>query len=97
MVAHEPQSFRVQVSLRLSCADATLRITYSSPRYDNEPPCRSIRLVSRLLDDAVAGAVAGARAGIQVVDKALRVCVAISGNFSQVEAGYLIDCCRNIA
>jgi len=99
MVAHEPQSFS-------ECKSA---LDYLVQMQHYGLPTRLLDMTTNPLvalyfacqptpDDAVAGAVAGARAGIQVVDKALRVCVAISETLSQVEADATNETvARNIA
>ena len=87
MVAHEPQSF-------FECRSA---LDYLVQMQHYGLPTRLLDMTTNPLvalyfacqptpDDAVAGAVAGAQAGIQVVDKALKVCVAISQTLNQVEA-----------
>ena len=87
MVAHEPQSFS-------ECKSA---LDYLVQMQHYGLPTRLLDMTTNPLvalyfacqptpDDAVAGALAGAQAGIQVVDKAFRVCVAISQTLSQAEA-----------
>ena len=99
MVAHEPQSFS-------ECKSA---LDYLVQMQHYGLPTRLLDMTTNPLvalyfacqptpDDAVAGAVAGARAGIQVVDKALRVCVAINQILSQVETDATNEAvARNIA
>ncbi len=99
MVAHEPQSFS-------ECKSA---LDYLVQMQHYGLPTRLLDMTTNSLvalyfacqttpDDAVAGAVSGAQAGIQVVEKALRVCVAISETLSQVEADATNETiARNIA